>query len=150
MRPLDRQLLLLLNRPKGGKSGRPCEKQGCNQTTREGKPFCSDHVDEHPYVRDLLADLAAREEDEERILSKRTKGVDINGPTVTTVLAYLEQNGTRTIERMVRDTQIDERAMEHIVTVLKKHKRITTGRTNRGSTTVKLLRKPPANGEHPD
>jgi hypothetical protein len=34
---------------------RACEEPGCTQTTREGKPFCTDHVVRMPYARALLA-----------------------------------------------------------------------------------------------
>ena len=33
---------------------RTCEFPECSQTTREFKPYCSDHVDAHPYVKAIL------------------------------------------------------------------------------------------------
>lgn len=32
-----------------------CSEPGCERTTKEGKPYCRDHVANHPYVVDLLA-----------------------------------------------------------------------------------------------
>jgi hypothetical protein len=31
----------------------------CTQSTREGKPYCPDHVENHPYVQDLLNRMEA-------------------------------------------------------------------------------------------
>jgi hypothetical protein len=38
---------------------RPCEE--CGAPTREGKPYCSDHVDHMPYAQRLMDDIARRE-----------------------------------------------------------------------------------------
>lgn len=41
----------------GGKRSRTCEAAGCLEHTNEGKPYCTEHVDRHPYVAALLAQL---------------------------------------------------------------------------------------------
>lgn len=38
------------------KRRRFCEMARCNQVTREGKPFCADHLSESDYVAGLLSD----------------------------------------------------------------------------------------------
>lgn len=48
--------------------GRRCELPGCIQSTREGKPYCSDHVEMHPYVQAILA----KKRDETAKLERRT------------------------------------------------------------------------------
>lgn len=38
----------------GRRPAQLCEAKGCSNSTREHKPFCSNHVDRHPYVQKLL------------------------------------------------------------------------------------------------
>ena len=38
-----------------------CHIPGCENTTRERKPFCAEHVEEHPYISDLMDRLADSE-----------------------------------------------------------------------------------------
>lgn len=43
----------------------PCEADGCARKTREGKPRCTEHVLQMPYVQGVLARIAAREQEVE-------------------------------------------------------------------------------------
>lgn len=55
---MNRQRVVsFVHRPKV--AGERCRAPGCSQGTREGKPYCSDHVDHHSYVQDLLAKMSA-------------------------------------------------------------------------------------------
>lgn len=38
----------------GRRPTRMCEFAGCTHATREHKPFCSDHVEHHPYVQAII------------------------------------------------------------------------------------------------
>ena len=135
---------------KGGHGARKCEADGCNQATRENKPFCSDHVDQHPYVQAILATLAGDEEEIERIQARGKKAVDTDGSLVASILLQLEQNGERTLERLSRDLWVDKPIVETAVRELAKQGIVTLGMTKRKSTTAMLASKPPQNGEHPD
>lgn len=35
-------------------SARQCEEPGCASTTREGKPYCMEHLDRLPYAREVM------------------------------------------------------------------------------------------------
>lgn len=61
----------------------------CGATTKEGKPLCSAHVQEMPYVRQVLAGIADQERDVERIL--QAGKVDLDGPAAREVLQLLER-----------------------------------------------------------
>ncbi|MGE0707195.1 MAG: hypothetical protein AB7N76_16720 [Planctomycetota bacterium] len=37
-----------------------CTVPGCGQTTTGGKPFCSEHLDQMPYIQGLIDRLASR------------------------------------------------------------------------------------------
>lgn len=71
----------------------------CAAPTREGKPLCSTHVMEMPYVRDLLDEIAVRTEE----LNRLARG---EGPAPlheAEVLAMLTLRGPRTIARLARE-----------------------------------------------
>lgn len=36
------------------REARKCDAPGCNETTRENKPYCSGHVTLHPYIQAIL------------------------------------------------------------------------------------------------
>ncbi len=132
------------------KGARQCEKPGCVEKTRDRKPFCSDHVDEHPYVKLILATLAGDEAEIERIKAKGKKAVELDGSLITSILQKLEQMGSLTKERLAREVWREQPIIDAAVAVLVKRKIVELGMTNRGSTVVILLAKPSPNGEHPD
>ncbi|MGE0708557.1 MAG: hypothetical protein AB7N76_22985 [Planctomycetota bacterium] len=106
--------------------------------TREGKPYCPEHVDDHPYVRDLLAALAARQAEEERVRTRGSVEVDLDGITAREVVLHLSLHGARTIERISRELQIDSDVVAGYVDALNERDLIDMSHTNRGSTVVKL------------
>jgi len=66
--------------PEGGhhKGTSVCQESGCSRTTREGKPFCSDHIESSPYVQEILGVLAERNI-EARILEQGVGRIDKEG-----------------------------------------------------------------------
>jgi hypothetical protein len=51
------------------------------KTTREGKPFCPNHVEHHAYVQAILRILSDREEERDRVRRLGPGEVDISGPS---------------------------------------------------------------------
>ena len=98
-----------------------CSMAGCTQTTRERKPYCAEHVEEHPYINDLMHRLA----DSEREISR----VKRRGPR------ELAQ-GDRTVERLARDMQLDAHVVQCYVRALARRGRVTLGETSRGNVLV--------------
>ena len=44
---------------------RTCAEPGCGKSTREGKPYCPDHVFLTPYVADLVLRMDRRKKEQE-------------------------------------------------------------------------------------
>lgn len=123
---------------KGSGTTRLCRSPNCVQTTREGKPFCPDHVEHHPYVQEILGTLAEREAEEERVRTGGAPAVDPRGLTARELVLHLSLHGARTIERLSRELQLDTAIVEGYVNALVERGSIALGRTNRGSTVVQL------------
>ncbi len=115
-----------------------CKELGCEQTTREGKPYCPDHVENHPYVQEILDTLAAREAEERQVRSQGARAVDPRGLTAKELVLHLSLHGARTLERLSRELQLDPRIVDGYVSALVERGVVTLGRTNRGSTVVRL------------
>lgn len=129
---------------RGGSSStsttRFCDVSGCTQTTREGKPFCPDHVEHHPYVQAILSTLAEREDEEEKVRQRGSKAVNPMGLTAKELVLHLSLHGARTVERLSRELQLDSKVLDGYVGALVRKGVVALGRTNRGSTVVKLAK----------
>ena len=117
---------------------RSCEESGCLKTTREGKPFCPDHVERHAYVQTILAMLAEREDETERVRKKGPSAVDLSGLTAQELMLHLSLHGSRTVERLSREFQLESDVIHNYVTALKGVGKVILGRTTRSSTVVRL------------
>lgn len=136
------KLLRELFTEKSAPSGtRYCEARGCNQTTREGKPFCSDHVDHHPYVRALIDQLDSNNDEEFEVRRKGARAkINMNGVNATNILLILKNNGPRTVERLARETQLDEKVLDGYIAAFARQRLVDFSRTNRGSRIVRLTK----------
>jgi hypothetical protein len=121
-------------------SPRHCEAPGCIQATREGKAYCSDHVEMHPYVQDLIARLEQREAEDERVAKRGPRAVNLQGITSQEILQHLAFHGPRTEERLCRELNLDVKTLQGYVQALRRKKLVTLGHTKRGSTVVKLTK----------
>jgi hypothetical protein len=119
-------------------TSRGCQHAVCEQTTREGKPYCPDHVESHPYVRDILDTLAARHAEEDAVRTVGAEAVNLSGLTARELLLHLSLHGARTVERLSRELQLDSQVLKGYVSALVGDGRVELGRTHRGSTIVKL------------
>lgn len=117
---------------------RSCEAADCVHTTREGKPFCSDHVDHNPYAKQVIAEIDLRETDDEKAKKKSKRGVNTDGVTATELLQNVADHGPRTKERLCRELNIEMKVLDGYVDALRKDGKITLGRTRRGSEVVHL------------
>jgi len=124
------------------RSGRPqtryCDALGCRQATREGKPYCSEHVEEHPYVQQLISLLSERDHEESRVRRQGPRAVDVSGLTAREILQFVKVHGQRTVQRLARELNIDFKTLEGYVKALKKSGLISTSQTRRGATVIKL------------
>lgn len=121
-------------------SPRHCEAPGCNQATREGKAYCSDHVEMHPYVQDLIMRLEEREAEDERVNRRGPRAVNLQGITTQEILQHLAFHGPRTEERLCRELNLEVKTLQGYVQAMRRKKLVTLGHTKRGSTVVKLAK----------
>lgn len=119
-------------------TSRSCEYAGCTKTTREGKPYCPDHVDNHPYVQSILHVLAEREAETDRVRTHGADAVDPAGLTAQELVLHLSLHGSRTVERLSREFQLESKVIENYVKALRREGKVVVGRTTRGSTVVRL------------
>jgi predicted HTH transcriptional regulator len=118
-----------------GKVSNPrCDAKGCQRTTREGKPYCSSHVEESVYVKSILQELALRDQEAARL----TEGLDINtrGHLIRESLLMLEQ-GSYTAAKLSRLMDISHIAAETLIRVMAKKGLAQMGKTDRGALTIK-------------
>ncbi|RMG10021.1 MAG: hypothetical protein D6731_18455 [Planctomycetota bacterium] len=97
---------------------RHCEAPGCGLATRAGKPFCSEHVERHPYIARLVEQLAAREEEERLVRERGVAAVASDGLTAAEILAFLRVHGDRSVPRLARDLNMDLETLELYVDAL--------------------------------
>ena len=112
-----------------------CSMAGCTQTTRERKPYCAEHVEEHPYINDLMHRLADSEREISRVKRRGPAEVNPHGLLAQEILRELAQ-GDCTVERLARDMQLDAHVVQCYVRALARRGRVTLGETSRGNVLV--------------
>ena len=126
----------------------------CGSATRENKPFCPNHVTEHDYVKSLLEQLETQRKERqkvERLLEGRkvtangvrvfefSDVINIDGITSQEILTNLTLGGKKTLHRLARDLNVGYAVVEQYVEILVAVGKISKGRTNRGSVTVRII-----------
>lgn len=113
-----------------------CDVPGCSSSTREGKPYCSEHVDYNPYVSRLLDQIAERDKEDEAARSGKT--LNVRGITAQSIIQHLAEHGPRTRERLCKELQIDMDVLDGYTRAMVRKKMVRRGRTRRGSVTLEL------------
>jgi len=121
---------------------RTCSENDCAKATREGKPYCPDHVELNPHSRIVVAEIARRQEEDEQIRLGKTEVVDVNlaGITAKEILQNLDDHGPRTTQRLCRELSIEPTVINGYIEALGKRGLISIGKTSRGSVMVSLQR----------
>lgn len=117
-----------------------CEHPGCVERTREGKPYCYDHLDAHPYVRWLESAIKSAKEADDlagRVVPDPAS-LDAN-ITVRDLVVHLENHGPRTEERLGRELSLSVTAVRNYSAALETRGAIERAKTRRGSTVVRLV-----------
>ena len=115
---------------------RDCSASGCMNSTREGKPFCPDHVEMHPYVQEVVAFRKLRDAEIVRIADGRQVADD--SLLFKEIIIHITNLGSKTVERLACDLMIDIEAIKKLIKAMKRQKLIKIGRSKRGSTVVRL------------
>jgi len=115
-----------------------CLAERCTQRTRSGKPYCPDHVEQHPYVQELQAMLVQQRNEIDQVARLGVRAVDTEGLTANELLLQLKLYGDRTVERLARDMQLDVSVVEAYARALARDGKATLARTRRGHVQVTL------------
>lgn len=119
-----------------------CEIPSCSRATREGKPFCPDHVEDHPYARSLIEALVARRVEEALVLERGAQAASLDGITAKEIIGSVSVYGSRTVERIARELSLDRKTVEGYAQALARGKRVHLTKTKRGAVVVNLGPKP--------
>jgi len=122
----------------------PKDDAACNAATREGKPFCPDHVKDHKYVKHLLRLIASKEDEIERIDKAATLEIAVslvtpNGIVVSDFMRCLREHGWITRPRLRRETQYSPRVVDAVSNAVIRMRLVEETRSQRGDPALQLL-----------
>ena len=129
---------LSLEEPEKRRAPRSCEASGCGRSTRERKPFCPDHVEQHAYVQEVLGKLAAREAADERVLRRGPKAVDPRSLTAEELLTFLHVHGSNSVKRLARELNLEVELVDRYAAGLARLGLVSLGETRRRAVLVTL------------
>lgn len=109
-----------------------CTLAGCDQPTHEKKPFCTDHVELHPYAKTVLAEIEARHAEQAKVKARGWRAVNLTGSTARDLLLELRLRGKRTTPRLSRDLVLPESVVTSYVRAFAKKGWVVIGETARG------------------
>lgn len=110
-------LSLAANRKQASQKMRFCEA-GCSQPTREGKPFCIDHIERQDYVQRLVERMKEKNLEEESVKTKGMGAVSPNSETVQEILRDLKVNGIVTIPKLAARIGVEQKALRGYIDYL--------------------------------
>lgn len=126
-----------------GRTSNPrCDAEECERTTREGKPYCSDHVELSPYVRGVMEELALRDEEARALAAERP--ISRDGHLVRETLLMLEQ-GSYTSAKLSRLMDIPHDSTETLIRVMAREGLAKMSKTDRGALVISKVPRPNVN-----
>ena len=113
---------------------RYCEFPDCGQHTREGKAFCSEHVEHHPYAKWIAEQIQVREREIERGKKSGTRGISPKSGITRDLLGYVVESGCCTLDRLRRERMhdTDVKIVERYVRRMAKKGLVKLSKTTRG------------------
>jgi len=127
----------LLPDPGLHKGTRDCEADGCRKTTREGKPYCSKHIELGSYIQEVLTELD-RAATEEAILESGRGEVPRQGFYVREALLLLRTKDF-TVKSFSRRLDISHKATDRLICFLIQWGLAKRSRSQRGGDTISGL-----------
>lgn len=113
-----------------------CQEKGCDERTRERKPYCPSHIERAPYVRNLM-DLLARSEAEVVAVRKRgVRAARLDSLMAQEIALQLELHGHRTVDRLARDLSCDHEVILAYAQRLARAGHVRLGETTRGRALI--------------
>lgn len=129
----------LIRWERGGRDTRHCELDGCVRATTGRKPFCSNHLEEMPYVRGVQERILARRTEWDAVEKRGVRAVDLEGTTALEILEYSRVHGPCTVRRLAKDLSMERSLLDPYVASLRKHRLIRLTANKRGVPVVHFL-----------
>lgn len=108
----------------------------CGGLTQEGKLYCTNHVEYHPYIQRLLDKIEEKDYEELEVERLGEEGIDPDGPNVHDILTYLTIYGSKTVEGMARELLMDPAVLQHYVNYLASKGQVILSKNIRKKTVV--------------
>jgi len=121
-----------------GKQTRHCRIIGCNRHTKNGKPYCVNHVESNPYVSHVLSVISDRKHEEEIVARRGWTAVNIDGSIAQEILQFLRVNGARSLKRLSRDLRRDSKLQAMYCVALTKAGLINVSKNKRGGLILRV------------
>lgn len=116
-----------------------CAVKGCPIQTREGKDYCSDHVERCDYVKSIL-DARKQHLLETRRINKNPGALTIDTEIVRDAINFLTYDGPLSLEKLASLLSASNTLVEKIVMLLARQRMVTVKKTKRGSRLIVPLR----------
>ena len=113
-----------------------CDEPGCVRTTRENKPYCSEHVERAEYVQALMAELELRDSEADALVAGKPIAAD--GHLVRETLLMLRQ-GSYTSAKLSRLMDISHEATEALIRYLHERQLAIMSKTDRGAIIIRSI-----------
>lgn len=124
------------NHFRGHRRGRTCAQAGCNKTTRQGKPYCTDHVLQNDYAGLVSKRFVDHEAEIQRIEKRGASAVDLDGVFVLSVLNHLRGIEV-TRRKLTKDFSVSLKVIDAVVNKLRRHGLVQSHYSKRGTEFVK-------------
>ncbi len=126
-----------------GRTSNPrCDAITCERTTREGKPYCSDHVELSPYVKGVMEELALRDTEARALANDQP--IKRDGHLVRETLLMLEQ-GAYTSAKLSRLMDIPHDSTETLIRIMAREGLAKMSKTDRGALVISRILDPNVN-----
>lgn len=121
--------------PEGGnhKGTSSCQAVTCGRTTREGKPYCSDHVDQSPYVRKVLNEIARREIEVHTLETGGALRPDAHLVRETFLLLRMK---VLTVKALAKKLDLKQDSAHRLISQVVQYGLAREGETQRGERTI--------------
>jgi hypothetical protein len=98
-----------------------CHVQGCNRPTTERKPYCIDHLDRLPYVKELQDALGRRDDEEMAAVGRKGwRAVNPDGSRAREIIDQLAVKGAQTPKRLAITVEIRPNSLENYLSALER------------------------------
>ena len=112
-----------------------CGDKSCGRSTREGKPYCSDHVEQSPYVAKLIKELSLRDAEADKL--QIGGKIEQDSHLVRETMLLLSQC-SYTAAKLSRVMDIPQIAAENLIALLHDFGLAIMTKTDRGAIVIRL------------